>query len=42
MSANRRALRKHLRTHVASLKDKHKCDICNKGFRDRTKLKVRD
>lgn len=38
--ANLRSVRKHKRTHVEGSKEKFKCTVCGKGFRDRTKLKV--
>lgn len=41
ISANRKALRKHQTIHMESWKDRFKCVICCKGFRDSTKLKVR-
>lgn len=39
-SANRKALRKHQTIHLESWKDRYKCIICGRGFRDSTKLKV--
>lgn len=41
ISANRKALRKHQTIHLESWKDRFKCIICGRGFRDSTKLKVR-
>lgn len=40
ISANRKALRKHQTIHLESWKDRFKCIICGRGFRDSTKLKV--
>lgn len=40
ISANRKALRKHQTIHMDSWKDRYKCIICGRGFRDSTKLKV--
>lgn len=40
VSANRKALRKHMTIHLESWKDRFKCIICGRGFRDNTKLKV--
>lgn len=40
VSPNRRALAKHKEIHIPELKDKYKCLVCGKGFRDRIKLKV--
>lgn len=40
ISANRKALRKHQTIHMESWKDRFKCIICGRGFRDSTKLKV--
>lgn len=40
ISANRKALRKHQTIHIESWKDRFKCIICGRGFRDSTKLKV--
>ncbi|XP_055318231.1 zinc finger protein 429-like [Sitodiplosis mosellana] len=39
VSANRKALRKHQTIHMESWKDRFKCIICGRGFRDSTKLK---
>lgn len=40
ISANRKALRKHQTIHMEAWKDRFKCIICGRGFRDSTKLKV--
>lgn len=40
ISANRKALRKHQTIHLESWKDRYKCIVCDRGFRDSTKLKV--
>lgn len=40
ISANQKALRKHQTIHLESWKDRFKCIVCGKGFRDSTKLKV--
>lgn len=37
---SRQALRKHMTIHLESWKDRFKCIICGRGFRDNTKLKV--
>lgn len=39
-STNRKSLLKHQLIHVESRKDRYKCIVCGKGFRDNTKLKV--
>lgn len=41
VSANRKALRKHQTIHIEAWKDRYKCIICGRGFRDSTKLKVK-
>lgn len=40
VSTNRKSLLKHQLIHIESRKDRFKCIICSKGFRDNTKLKV--
>lgn len=40
ISTNRKALLKHKLIHIESRKDRYKCIVCGKGFRDNTKLKV--
>lgn len=40
ISPNRRALAKHKEIHIPELKDRYKCLVCGKGFRDKIKLKV--
>lgn len=34
-----KALTKHKKIHLEGSKDRFKCIVCGKGFRDRTKLK---
>lgn len=41
VSTNMKALSKHKKIHLEGSKERFKCVVCNKGFRDRTKLKVR-
>lgn len=40
VSANRKALQKHQTVHNEAWKERYKCIICGRGFRDSTKLKV--
>lgn len=40
MSANKKALMKHKKFHFAEAREKFKCTVCGRGFRDSTKLKV--
>lgn len=40
MSANKKALMKHKKFHFAEAREKFKCNVCGRGFRDSTKLKV--
>lgn len=40
VSPNRKALAKHKKVHMADFKERCKCIVCGKGFRDNTKLKV--
>lgn len=40
-STNMKALAKHKKIHLEGSKERFKCIVCGKGFRDRTKLKVR-
>lgn len=40
VSPNRKALAKHKKIHLADTKERFKCIVCSKGFRDNTKLKV--
>ncbi|KAJ6627762.1 Zinc finger protein [Pseudolycoriella hygida] len=39
VSTNRKSLLKHQLIHVEARKDRYKCIVCGKGFRDNTKLK---
>lgn len=41
ISTNMKALSKHKKIHLEGSKERFKCIVCGKGFRDRTKLKVR-
>lgn len=41
ISTNMKALAKHKKIHTAGSKERFKCIVCGKGFRDRTKLKVK-
>lgn len=38
---NPKCLKKHVQVHDAHAREQHKCLICNKGFRERYKLKVK-
>lgn len=38
--ANKNSLYKHKKTHTAEYRDRFKCNVCDKGFRDKTNLKV--
>lgn len=40
LSPNKKALTVHKRIHREDYKERFKCPICEKGFRDRTKLRV--
>lgn len=40
ISTNMKSLAKHKKIHTAGSKERFKCIVCEKGFRDRTKLKV--
>lgn len=40
ISANKKALMKHKKFHFAEAREKFKCTVCGRGFRDSTKLKV--
>lgn len=40
VSANKTALNNHMRYHGEGVKDKYKCTVCGRGFRDSTKLRV--
>lgn len=40
ISTNMKALAKHKKIHLEGSKERFKCIVCGKGFRDRTKLKV--
>lgn len=40
-STNMKALAKHKKIHLEGTKERFKCIVCGKGFRDRTKLKVK-
>lgn len=39
VSPNRKALSRHKKVHMADFKERFKCIVCDKGFRDNTKLK---
>lgn len=39
ISTNMKALKKHKKIHQEGTKERFKCIVCGKGFRDRTKLK---
>lgn len=41
ISTNMKALAKHKKIHLEGSKERFKCIVCDKGFRDRTKLKVK-
>lgn len=38
--ANKNSLYKHKKTHTAEYRDRFKCVVCHKGFRDKTNLRV--
>lgn len=40
--SNRKSLRSHMRIHDDTLLEKLKCIVCGKGFREKTRLKVRE
>lgn len=41
VSTNMKSLAKHKKIHLEGSKERFKCIVCGKGFRDRTKLKVK-
>lgn len=40
VTANKKVMAKHKRNHIAEYKERHKCNVCGKGFPEKAKLKV--
>lgn len=40
VSANKNALVKHKKSHFAETREKYKCIVCGRGFRDNNNLRV--